>query len=225
MAGPPFAFAQHFQVVGNFHGLSPNDKWRTELTVNQSTGVPQPTDAIIIAIRDYFLHNVRNDCTLDTITLRQWSFGPQPLLARGALWEESIAQLGLKSSTYGGEADSSHVAGNEVVAFVKLLCGAAKPGKQFIRQLLDLDDIAAQPGEPWVFRGGSRVTPAVYHTSTNATLHTYWGAADPGLVVVHFSAKHYNANPVTANLPFSTTVQDMQLIKVATNKPTRKNKK
>jgi hypothetical protein len=226
MAGPPFAFAQHFQVVGHFRGVDPTETWRTELTVTQPANVPQPTDPIILAIRDYFRHNLRNDCFLDHIELRQWSFGPQPLAGRGALWELAVAQSGLKVSTYGAEGSAVQVLGKEVVAFVKQDTISAKPGKQFIRQLYDGQDIYAVAGSPWAYGANPNVTATVYGTSTTATLGAYFGnAASPQICVVHFSKKNYDANPVTANLPFSTAVTGMRLIGPTTNRPTRKNKR
>jgi hypothetical protein len=225
MAGPPFTFANHFQVVGHFIGADITEKWRTELTVVGTTQ-PAPTDPIILAIRDYYRHNLRDDCQLAEIELRAWTFGPQPLAGRGSLWVLPLNLSGEKTVTYGGMQASPQLTGKEVVAFVKINTTGGKPGKQFIRQLYDLGDIGAVAGAPWETLPTARVTPATYLVEANATLSPYFGGStNPGLCVVHFSKKNYNANPVTANLPFSTGTSSMTLVGPTTNKPTRKNKK
>lgn len=223
--GPPFVFPSHFQVVGHFLGNANGETWRSEVTVEAST-VPQPSDQVIQTARDYFLHNLRSDCTLDHIELRQWTYGPQPLNGRGALWTQPYQLTGEKVTTYGGEQASPALTGKEVVAFVEHNTTGGKPGKQFIRQLLDLGDVGAVAGAPWEFLPSSRVTPAKFTNDAGLLWNPFIATATlPRLVVVHFSKKNYNNNPVSSNLPFSTTVLSLTLVGVTTNRPTRKSKR
>lgn len=225
MAGPPFQFANHFQIVGHFTGTDINETWRSEFTINDSSA-PAPADAIIGVLKDYFVHNLRSDCKLDRIEARQWSYGPQPLAGRGSLWVQPYQLPGEKPTIYGGEQAAPALAGKEVVAFVKLLTNANKPGKQFLRQLYDLGDIGAVAGSPWETLPGARVTPTAFEDENAVRLDPYFNpSSGPGIVVVHFSKKHYDLNPVSANLPFSTSVVGIELIGPTTNRPTRKNKR
>lgn len=224
MAGPPFQFANHYQIVGHFLGASGTEEWRSEFTISASTP-PQPTDPIVGAFETYFRNHLRDDCVLSSLVCRQWSYGPQPLLGRGELWVRVSNLHGEKTVIYGGMQAAPALTGKEVVAFIKINPISAKPGKQFLRQLFDLGDIGAVAGSPWEFIPGGRVTSAVYGTAANTLLAPYLGAGkDPGIVVVHFSKKHYDANPISANLPFSTAALSFALVGPTTNKPTRKNK-
>jgi hypothetical protein len=183
-------------------------------------------DLVIGAAENYWIDQLRSDCILESTSLYNWKYGRQPFANQLPLWTHSIGSAGAKNTVYGSQSPAA--VGREVVGFIKFETGGAKPGRQFLRQLLDENDINAVAGDEWRFvPGGAGVTPATYHTHAMNRLSPFIGAtaALPAFYVVHFSAKNWNQNPVAANAPFSTAVTDVQLIRPGTNKSTRKNKK
>lgn len=222
-AFPVLTLTHHYRLIGHFKGAA-TGTWRSEFAIKQTSGVPAPTDAIVVAAKDYWIANLRHDCTLDSLELRAATWGDQPFSTQGAIWRSPVEVLGDKITVYGAEA--ANAVGIEVCAYVKYFTSGPKPGKQFLRQLLDTGDIAAVPGDPWVFLpSGGHVTPALFRgNSINNGLATGWfGTADPGLRIIHFSLKAYNADH--SNLPFSTTIDDFALERPMVNKATRKNPK
>ena len=223
-AGPPFVAPDLFQYVAHFIGAAGTEEWRSELTVHNTT-VPTPADTIQDAIKQFFVTNLRSDCTLSHIDVREWTFGPQPIATRGILFSTPYSLAGEKPSVYGGQQAAPALTGKEVVAFCKLATTRGRPGKVFLRQLLDLGDIGAVAGSPWEFIPGGRVEPTSFHVQVVATIAPFFNAVSgPEIVVVHFSKKAYDANPISSNLPTHTPVLDMNLIRPSTNDPTRKNK-
>lgn len=222
---PGITLAHCYRVIGHFVGNGIGN-WREEWTILSSAAVPQYTDPIITACHDYFIGNLRDDCTLSSIELRQVSYGNLPFSQQGHIWVHAVGTPGNKDSIYGGNSSAQAPTGLEVCGYVELFTTGPKPGKQFKRQMLDLVDVKATAGGEWIFAGGAaHVNPTVFRSnSVNNGLATgYFGAHDPGFVVAHFSQKDYNINP--ANLPFSTPVTDFALIRPTLNKPTRKNPK
>jgi hypothetical protein len=225
----PTEFPGHYVAIAEFQGPAGIRDWRSEFHIEGASGVtPQPNDAIINAIQNYWIHNLRNDAVLGTIQLRNWTYGPQPFAIGGGLpiWTKSVNIPGDKPFVYG--AQGPNAAGREVVGFVKIETSGGRPGKQFLRVFLDELDITAVPGGEWSFDASppANITPAKYHTDAAALLGPFNASANPPrLCVVHFSTKKWNANPIAANGPFSTPMTDIFLERPGVNKSTRKNKK
>jgi hypothetical protein len=225
MPNPTLGLAHHYRAIAHFHGVDPLETWRSSFEYVQTSAVPAPADAILVAMQNYWLANLRNDCTLDTIEVRNWTFGPQPFSQQQALFHKAIGNVGSKTVGYG--AMGANAVGKEVAAYIRYSNTGPKNGKAFLRQLLDDGDIAAVPGSPWVFLQAPQVpnvTPAKFTTVFNSTsLSTYIGAVDPGLRVVHFSLKKYLVD--NTQLPFPSTILAVSLIGPTVNKATRKNKR
>lgn len=221
---PPKTLAEHYRLIGHFKGDGVGT-WRSEFVIRDSTGIPAADSSVVTACVNYWLANLRHDCTLDHIEMRAWAQGDQPFSSQSALYTSVVAALGQKTTTYGGEA--ANAIGIEVCAYVRFDNAGPRPGKQFLRQLLDTGDIAAVPGGPWVTlpSGASpRVTPLTFGTlSAVVALDDFIGAADPGLRVVHFSLKEWESDHTTN--PFSTVVTQIAYIGPTVNKATRKNPK
>lgn len=228
MAFPPggITLPNVYRLLAHFKGVDPTETWRSEFSIFASGAVPQPGDAIINAAEAYWRDNLRTDCFLDHLELRKATWGDVIFSQQSALWTSTVGLAGTKIAAYG--AQGANAVGKEVVCYVRITNSGPKPGKQFLRQLLDEGDIAAVPGSPWQF-----LTPPMTPNVTDAKFQTLLGTTgitgffgaipDPRLCVIHFSIKEFNINP--ANLPFESSVSAMHIVGPSTNKPTRKNKK
>jgi hypothetical protein len=215
-----------YLVIGHFVAQDGVNTWRLETTIFQGSGTPAPTDAIITSIKNYYLDNLITTCKLDRLELRRRTWGNVPFSTQAAIWESTVGSFGNKVTSYGAEGSAG--VGKEVVAFIRITNTGPKPGKQFIRGLLDNGDVYAEAGGQWIFLvggGGPNVTNTKYQTILASTGMTgyFGGTADPRICVSHFSLKEYDADPT--KLPFETSVNSMALVGVTTNKATRRNKK
>lgn len=209
-----YTLLAHFQETGN-----PAVTWRSSIDM-YATAQPQPTDAIIVAMQNFWTKNLRSDCELLQVELRAWTHGgPQPFSLKYPLWRNVVSLVGTKNTTYGNQGAP---VGGEIVAYAQKLIGTgAKPGKMFIRALLDLYELVAAPGGRWAINlAPGNVTPAHFHSLTVAgVIDGFFGAAkNPGFVEVHVPNK--GAGPASYDV-----ITDIQLIGVSLNKQTRKNKK
>lgn len=216
----PVTLANTYTLVASFQdNASPQFTWHSSVDIHASAQ-PAPTDAIIAAMQSFWEKNLRNDCSLVSVELRAWTHGgPQPFSLRYPLWVHSVAANGTKNTTYGNQGAA---VGGEVVAFChKLVSSGGKPGKFFIRALLDSYELLASAGGRWTINNAvNNVTVARFHSLTVAgVIDTYFGTGkDPGLVIVHGPGK-------TISTPFSDPITDVVLAGVGVNKQTRKNKK
>lgn len=224
---PPVTLAHHYELIGHFIGADGVNKWRSSVVLFDSSAVPVDTDAIVTSMIDFWKRNLITTCHYDHTELRAWARGNQPFSTQAALWTSSnLAGFGTKSSGGAYGAEGTEGLGKEVVASVKIDTTGPKPGRLFIRGLLDNGDAAAQAGGQWVelIPGPPNVTNTKFQLILGATIAPYFGTANPGLRVVHFSIKEWNANagnPLFS--PFPSTVADMNYIGPTTNKATRKN--
>jgi hypothetical protein len=226
MAGPNPAVTlpNCYRLIGHFSGNTVGT-WRSEWCIFKSAGAIAPGDAIVTAAHDYWIANLRDDCTLVKLEARTVTYGNVPFSLQGALWVSSVGTAGNKDSIYGGNSSVQAPTGLEVCGFVSMFTSGGKPGKQYIRQLLDLVDVNSVAGGEWKFAGGAaHVNPTVFRSnSVNNGLATgYFGTKDPGFVVPHFSFKDWQLDHST--LPFHTAITDYALVRPTLNKPTRKNK-
>jgi hypothetical protein len=115
-----------------------------------------------------------------------------------------------------------------VCAFIKITTNKGKQGKQFLRNLLDETDLIAHAGGEWALDASppANFTASAYHADAALTIGPYNASATPPrFCVVHFSAKKWNANPVSGNAPYSSPLTDIIFERPAVNKSTRKNKR
>lgn len=215
-----------YTLIAHFLGQDSVNTWRSEFHIYQSTGQPLPTDAIIGAAKTYWLGNLQTTCKLDHLELRRATWGDIPYASQAALWVDSVGLFGLKVGAYGAEGTAG--VGKEVVAYIRITNSGPKPGKQFIRGLLDNGDVYAQTGGQWVLittGTPSNVNDTKYQTLLGSSGLTgyFGGSADPRVCTTHFSIKEYNINP--ANLPFESSISAMHLVGPTVNKAKRSNKK
>lgn len=211
-------------IVESGNLSDPNVRWRNSWDIH-ATVQPQPSDAIISAVTDFHLSNLRTDCGIFMLTLRNWSQGPQPFANRPFLWEDIQAGIvGLKTSPlpagYNGEAiGNQSIPGSAVLFCKRLTTGQNKATSLFLRGLLDEVDIIAETGGKYVFAVGANVTGGKFTTIAASRLAGFIGpGADPGLILVHVGNK--GAGPA-----FSSPVTSVALVRPSENKMTRKNKR
>lgn len=215
-----------FVLIAHFRGVNPVDTWRSELHIFQSGAVPQIGDPVITAAIAFWRGNLRTDCFLDHLELRNAVFGNVIFSMQAAIWTDTLNQAGTKVTAYG--AQGANAVGKEVAAYVRISNTGPKLGKAFLRQLLDEGDIAAVPGAAWVFLQAPQVpnvTQAKFLTLVNSSGLSgfFGGASNPHICVVHFSLKEWSINPLL--LPFTSPATAMNLIGPTVNKATRKSKK
>jgi hypothetical protein len=222
---PPVSLLNTYTMIAHFKGTDPLQSWRSSFEFF-STAVPVPGGALENACADYWKANLRTDCTLDDIEVRNWSRGDLPFSLEGALFDSSaFAGAGTKTNVIHYGAEGANAVGKEVACFIRIATSPGKEGKQFIRQLLDDGDIAAVPGSPWQFLvpGPPNVTNTKFQAIVSGTVGPHF-SGDPRLVVVHFPLKEYLLAPTApANQPFATLISSMTLIGPTVNKATRKN--
>jgi hypothetical protein len=211
-------------IVESGNLTDPTIRFRNTWDIH-ATVQPQPSDAIISAILDFHLGNLRTDCGVFMATLRNWSQGPQPFASRPFLWETTVGPVtGLKTAAspagYGGEAvGNQSIPGSAVLFCKRQTAGGNKQTNLFLRGLLDEVDIIAETGGRYVFTAGPNVTPGKFTALVGHTLAPYIGSAlNPGLIIVHVGNK--GAGPA-----FSSPITGVQLIQPSENKMTRKNRR
>lgn len=222
---PVLTLANTYTLIVESGNLTdPSIRWRNTWDIH-ATVEPQSSDAIISAITDFHLSNLRTDCGIFLLTLRNWSQGPQPFASRPFLWEDIQAGIaGLKTSAlpagYGAEGvGNQSIPGSAVLFCKRLTAGQNKASNLFLRGLLDDADIVAETGGQYVFTAAPNVTGAKFTTIANSRLAGFVGvSADPGIVIVHVG--NHSAGPA-----FSSPVTSVVLVKPSQNKQTRKNKK
>lgn len=217
----------HYELIGHFKSPDGVDTWRSSIVIRQTAGIPAPSDAIVQAMVSFWRGNLITTAHYDHSELRNWSRGNVPFSTQGALWlDPTGAGLGEKTGAGRYPGEGTEGVGKEVCAFIRLSTGGPKQGKLFIRALLDNEDIAAQPGGPWVpiVPGPPNVTNTNFQTVVSNTIVAYLGAADPGLRVVHFSIKEWNLSGGSLlTAPFSTPIASLSYTGPTTNRPTRRS--
>jgi hypothetical protein len=217
---PPLTLANTYTVVAHFQNNGvPQDKWRSSMEIH-ATAQPLPTDLIISSLESFWEKNLRTDCSLVETELRNWSHGgPQPFSVRYPIWRHPVAVNGTKLATYGNQGAPC---GGEVCGFVeKLIASGAKPGKMFLRGLLDLYELVAQAGGLWgIDMSRANVTPAHFLADTvTGIIDGFFGVGkDPGLTLVH--VPNHGVGPAT-----SEPIVGMALVGPVTNKLTRKSRR
>lgn len=224
----PTSLVDHYVLIAEFIGAGGQQPWRSEFHIEGTPGVtPGPTDSIVNECEGYWTACLRTDASLSSVQLRHWTYGLQPFSAQSTpIWIKAVGAAGTKTGPFG--AQSTHPLGREVCAFIKLSTSQGKPGKQFLRLFIDELDVQAVAGGDWFLAASppANVTQGNFHSVMNGSIGPFVNAVStPRLCVVHFSTKRWNANPVSANAPFSSPVTDVALIRPANNKSTRKNKR
>lgn len=224
---PEATLPNHYELIGHFLGQNGVDTWRNSIVVFQSSGQPQPTDPIIQAMVEWWRLNLITTCSYVKSELRAWTRGDVPFSNEGAIWNSTVgAGIGQKTNVASYGAEGTAGVGKEVVGFVRIFNTIGREGKMFMRALLDNADVFSSAGGPWVFitPGPPNVTPTKFANTAVNTIGLYFGSANPGLRVVHFSIKHWNASGgATPDAPFGSDITSMQLVGPTLNKPTRKS--
>lgn len=225
---PPLTLANVYTLIVQMQNTAdPTVTWRNTWDILDVSGVPSPSDAIFTAIQAFHQGNLRQDCNIQMMTLRNWSQGPQPFSTRGFIWEKLIGVTsgqGDKTQPtpvgYGGEAAGNQAVPGSVVLFCKRFSGSGgKVSHLFLRGLLDAGDIAAETGGKPVFIPSPRVTNALFNAIVSNTLAPYFApSSGPALVNVHVGNHH--AGPA-----FSSLISSVAMVGPSQNKQTRKNKK
>lgn len=224
----PTTLPNHYVLIAEFEGAPGVQPWRSEFHIEGQAGgvVPGPTSAIVTACGQYWIDNLRDDALLATMTLRNWTYGQQPFGIGQPIYSVPVGSTGVKVATYGSQ--STQPVGREVVAFVKIGNAGGRFGKQFLRGFLDNADVEALVGGEWRVKTNppAVVTPALFDAHSNAALAPFLNASStPRLVVVHFSAKRWEAAQIVANAPFSSPAIALHYERPGVNKSTRKNKR
>lgn len=197
---------------------NPDVNWRASLEISQAAGHPLPGDPIIGACQTFMASGLLNDCQIYQDELRYWTFGHQTDFHAFPIWKRAGVNLsGNKPATYGGQNTFSAY-GSCVMFIDKLTADARRDGKMFLRGWLDADDVAAIDGGRFTIRGGARISIASFEAnSVDNLLDPYFGAVDPGLVVVR-----YNLHQL---VPVFTPIVDMLYREPITFDIRRRNKK
>jgi len=201
--------------------------WRNTWDMFSSTGAPAPGAAIINAIVAFHQANLRDECDIAKLTMRNWSQGPQPFADRPFIWEQFLGHAvapGLKSSAsptgYGSQSSGTQIVPGSTVLFAKRTTGAGgRASNMFLRGILDDQDVYAYSGGKPLLSPTAAVDPTTFNVIAEHWLSSYFvGTADPRLIIVHVG-NHY-AGPA-----FETSMTALEMVDVSQNKQTRKNKR
>lgn len=212
-------------IVESQNTAQPNINWRNTWDIFSSTGAPAAGSAIVNAIVGFHQANLRSDCNLSKLIMRNWSQGPQPFADRPFLWEQLLVSSfapGTKQTTdptgYGAESTGIQRIPGSVVLFAKrLTVPGSKPTNMFLRGLLDDDDLNIVTAGPPVFAPSPNVTGPKFNDIQNHFLSAFCtGLADPRLIIVHVGNHH--AGPA-----FESSMTSIEMVGPSQNKQTRKN--
>ena len=214
-------------IVESENPQNTGTNWRNTWDIYSSTGAPAPGAAIINALVAFHQANLRTECDIAKLTLRNWSQGPQPFAARPFIWEQFLGHAvapGLKTSAspagYGSEASGTQQVPGSTVLFAKRTTGAgSRATNMFMRGILDDGDVYAYTGGKPLLLTAAVVNPTSFNTVQNHFLSSYLTAtADPRLIIVHVG-NHYMGPP------FASSMDALEMVNVSENKLTRKNKR
>lgn len=201
--------------------------WRNTWDIYSSAGAPAQGSAIVNALVAFHQANLRTECDIAKLTMRNWSQGPQPFASRPFIWEQFLGASvapGLKTSSsptgYGSESSGTQIVPGSTVLFAKRTTGAgSRATNMFMRGILDDGDVYAYTGSKPLLLPTAVVNPTSFNTICQHWLSGYFVAtADPRLCIVHVGNKYVGP-------PFESSMADLQMVDVSQNKQTRKNKR
>lgn len=188
---PAVTLADTYTIIVHMHNVfDPTIKWRNTHVVQYPLAqVPTPADQFIADIAAFHGDNLTDNCAVDEIEVRPWSFGNVPFSQQGALFRHTVNIVGTKAAILAYNGHGNEEMGGEVCALVeRISTGTGRKGHMFLRGLLEDLDVAAFAGGQWVYKANPNVTPAKFASIVENRISAYLGAAAlPGLGMVRFS--------------------------------------
>jgi hypothetical protein len=222
--GTPVTLPGVYTMLVEYANTSdPSKTWRNTYDFFQSS-LPQIGDSFANAMRQWAISMIHADAHLAKVAVYNWAKGRQPYPTGQPIWSESLTTAGTAEVAwvYPGGYVPAPVGGEVVLRVDREHAGGARPGRLFLRTLLQEADLqSAGSGEKWTITLVSPITQAHLNSIVaGAGLTGFLNQTPPGtgLCVVQYSPK---TNVVHGFIPQTS----FTLIGASTNKQTRKNKK
>lgn len=223
------SFPNHFVLTVESGSLDGQTHWRNSFDIVGSVGnTPATNDPVVLAVIQWIADMQDPTSQVESASLRNWSYQAQPFSQRQAIWSilaiNKVGNLPSWSSPYTPGPPCLGTVCSEIVKPV--FAGVGKPGRVFLRNMFQRDNILSEPGGPPAF--DPSFNQGVFLPALNAHTVTVLGPYCtnnplPRLCLVHFSVKDYKANPAT--LPFDSAMAVPVFSRLTSNKLTRKNRK
>lgn len=219
-------FANHYVLEVESGAIAGPERWRNTIDIAATAGPPAPGDAIITAFVDMIQDTQQTTSEITSSNLRNWSHGDVPFSQQAHLWEQVYSgKTGNQGAWAVGYTPGPPCLG-EVCAVLRKtpFASGGKPGRLFLRNVYQRDNIAAVAGGPPVFDASFNET--VFSAALNARIASdlsgFLTDNNPRFVIIHFSVKEWKldntVNP-TDDAIDSLTFQDLTMHNLSRKSP------
>lgn len=194
-------------------------KWLNTFDIFKTGGPPVFTDPVIGGCVAAIVDNQWHDSQVQKASLRLWTRGKVPLVDAGIIWEEDgLALIGDAKTVYtlseSGPADTDIC----MLMHKDQAITGGRVGKLFLHNLYRADMVDNQVGRKPTQITGLAGFQALVTGNFTTNMGAFYGAsANPGIVVVHWSALH------PTDLPFSRGVSQIRALHVTEHQFGRTN--